>query len=154
MVIEAAVTGLVASLLGLLGGVALAIVLQSLMAALGFGETDVTPVVSPRTIVVSLVVGVLVSVLCALAPAWRASRVAPLAAVIVTPVLLMLAMVPAVYEPLDERAGLHFLYHVGVAVLGVCAGLGAGSLGRVTGRVALVLGVSMMLMFAAGAGGG
>jgi putative ABC transport system permease protein len=80
VVVEAAVTGLVASVLGLLGGIGLAIVLQSLMAALGFGETDVTPVVSPRTVIVSLAVGVLVSVLCAVAPAWRASRVAPLAA--------------------------------------------------------------------------
>jgi hypothetical protein len=77
-----------------------------------------------------------------------------LSAVILAPVLMMLAMVPAVYEPLDDRAALHFLYHVGIAALGVLTGLGAGTLGRITGRVAFVLAVGMAVMFAAGAGGG
>jgi cytochrome c oxidase subunit I len=77
-----------------------------------------------------------------------------LAAVIVAPVLMMMAMLPAVYEPLDERSALHFLYHVGIAALGVLTGLGAGALGRITGRAAFVLAVGMAVMFAAGAGGG
>ena len=49
---------------------------------------------------------------------------------------------------------MHFLYHVGIAALGVVAGLGAGTLGKVTGRLALLLGVSMAVMYAAGVGGG
>ncbi len=77
-----------------------------------------------------------------------------LAAVIVVPVLMMLAMLPAVYGPLDSRPALHFLYHDGIAVLGVVTGIGAGTLGRVTGRAAFVLAVGMAVMFAAGAGGG
>ena len=77
-----------------------------------------------------------------------------LAATILAPALMMLAMLPAVYEPLDDRPALHFLYHVGIAVLGALAGLGAGALGRVTGRIAFVLAVGMAVMFAAGAGGG
>jgi cytochrome c oxidase subunit I len=76
-----------------------------------------------------------------------------IAAVILAPTGVMLAMMPAVYHPLEGRPALHFLYHVGIAALGVVAGLGAGSLGRVTGRLSFVLAVGMALMFAAGAGG-
>ena len=77
-----------------------------------------------------------------------------LAAVVLVPALAMLAMMPAVYESLDDRPALHFLYHVGIAALGVLTGLGAGTLGRITGRAAFVLAVGMTVMFAAGAGGG
>ena len=76
-----------------------------------------------------------------------------LAAIVLAPVAMMLVMLPAVYAPLDDHPGLHFLYHVGIAALGVLTGLGAGALGRVTGRVAFVLAVGMAVMFAAGAGG-
>ncbi len=74
-------------------------------------------------------------------------------AVVCAPAGAMLAMLPAVYEPLDGRPALHFLYHVGIAALGLVAGFGAGALGRVTGRVAFVLAVGMAVMYAAGAGG-
>lgn len=80
VVVEAAVIGLLASILGLLGGIGLAVMLQALLATTGFGESGIAPVITPRTILVSLFVGVVMSTLCALAPAWRASRVAPLAA--------------------------------------------------------------------------
>lgn len=80
VVVEAGVIGLVASILGLIGGIALAVVLQTLLATTGLGEAGAAPVVAPRTIVVSLLVGVLVSVLCALVPGLRASRVPPIAA--------------------------------------------------------------------------
>ena len=74
-------------------------------------------------------------------------------AVVAAPAAMMLAMVPAVYEPLDERSALHFLYHLGIAALGLVAGVGAGTLGRVTGRLAVILAVGMALMYAAGVGG-
>ncbi len=77
-----------------------------------------------------------------------------LAAVILAPALLMLVMEPAVYEPLNDRPVLHVLYHDAIAILGVAVGIGAGSLGRITGRIAFVLALGMMLMYAAGAGGG
>jgi hypothetical protein len=76
-----------------------------------------------------------------------------IAAVVAAPAGMMLAMTPSIYEPLDGRPALHFLYHVGIAALGVVTGLGAGALGRVTGRVALVLAVSMAVLYAAGVGG-
>lgn len=80
VVVEAAVIGLVASILGLLGGVVLAVILQTILATVGLGESGVAPVVSPSTLIWSVVVGVLVSVLCSVVPAWRASRIPPVAA--------------------------------------------------------------------------
>ena len=74
-------------------------------------------------------------------------------AVVAVPAAMMLAMVPAVYEPLDDRPGLHLLYHLGIAAFGLVVGLGAGTLGRVTGRLAVVLAVGMAVMYAAGVGG-
>ena len=75
-------------------------------------------------------------------------------AVVAAPAAMMLVMLPAIYEPLDDRPALHFLYHIGIAALGLVGGLGAGSLGRVTGRLAFILAVGMAVMYAAGAGGG
>jgi hypothetical protein len=98
--------------------------------------------------------GLLVASLPALFAGFR-SRAADLGivAVVAAPAGMMLAMVPAIYEPLDDRPGLHFLYHVGIQALGAATGLGAGALGRVTGRVAAVLAVGMAVMYAAGVGG-
>lgn len=80
VVVEAAVIGVIASVLGLLGGIALAVLLQSVLATTGLGEAGAVPVIAPRTIIASVAVGVVVSVLCAVIPAWRASKVAPIAA--------------------------------------------------------------------------
>ena len=102
--------------------------------------------------------GALLGVLVASSPAVFGrlrSRAADLGilAVVAAPAGMMLAMLPSVYEPLESHPFLHFLYHVGIAALGFAAGLGAGALGRVTGRVALVLAVGMAVTYAAGVGG-
>jgi putative ABC transport system permease protein len=76
---EAAVLGLVGSLLGLGMGVLLAAGLMALFDALGLDLSGGLPV-QTRTIVVSLLVGTLVTMLSAVLPAIRASRVAPVAA--------------------------------------------------------------------------
>jgi cytochrome c oxidase subunit 1 len=98
--------------------------------------------------------GVLVASLPAVFGRLRA-RAADLGivAVIAAPAGMMLAMTPAIYEPLDHRPALHFLYHLGIAALGVVTGLGAGTLGRVTGRVAAFLAVAMAVTYAAAVGG-
>ncbi|HYI60391.1 MAG TPA: FtsX-like permease family protein [Acidimicrobiales bacterium] len=80
VVVESAVVGLIASIMGLVGGIALAVALQSALATTGLGEAGAVPVIAPRTIVASLLVGTTISVLCALVPGWRASRVPPVAA--------------------------------------------------------------------------
>lgn len=80
LVLESAGLGLVGAVLGLVAGVAVAFGLQGLFAAIGAEIPTEGLVVSPRTILVGLVIGVLVTVLAALVPATRASRIPPMAA--------------------------------------------------------------------------
>ncbi len=77
---ESALTGVFASLLGLVGGIALAYGLIGLLSAIGLELPDTLPVVAPRTIIVSLLVGTGITVFSSLAPAIRGSRIAPVAA--------------------------------------------------------------------------
>ena len=81
ILIESVVIGLLASSLGLLGGIGLAIGLKSLMGLVGFSLPTGSLVILPRTIIVSVIGGMSVTVLSAIAPAVRAARVPPLAAV-------------------------------------------------------------------------
>jgi putative ABC transport system permease protein len=77
---EAFVVGLLSSILGLALGVLVAIGLQGLLAAFGFELPSQAPVILPRTIVVALVAGTVVTFVSALSPARRAARVPPVAA--------------------------------------------------------------------------
>jgi putative ABC transport system permease protein len=78
--LEALAVGLLSSILGLGLGILVAIGLEGAMRAIGFDLPSRAPVIATRTIVVSLVVGTLVTLVSALAPARRAARVAPMAA--------------------------------------------------------------------------
>jgi putative ABC transport system permease protein len=82
VLLEAAIVGLVASLIGLGLGVLAAKGLESLLS--GFGVTLPTgPLVfSSRTVLAGLVVGVGVTVLSAISPARRAVRIPPVAAIV------------------------------------------------------------------------
>ena len=77
---EAFVIGLVASLVGLAGGVVMVGVLKSMLTAFGVDLPAGGVVLRSDTIVTALLVGVLVTLVSAVAPAIKASRVAPLAA--------------------------------------------------------------------------
>ncbi len=79
-IFEALIVGVLASVLGLGGGVLLAIGLNELMGALGLDLPGVEVVLAPRTIIAALVVGIGVTVMASLTPARRASRVPPVAA--------------------------------------------------------------------------
>ncbi len=81
VLVETLAIGVVASLTGLVLGAGLARGLSALFGALGLSLPQADLVVAPRTIVASLTVGVVVTVLAGLAPAFRATRVAPIAAV-------------------------------------------------------------------------
>ena len=76
---EAAVVGLAGGLLGLLAGVGLAAGLQALIRAVGVDLSSGLPI-RPRTIVISLLIGLVVTVASAVLPALRAGRIAPVAA--------------------------------------------------------------------------
>jgi putative ABC transport system permease protein len=77
---EALVVGLVASAIGVLAGVGFAQLLKVGMDAMGFGMPDGPLTIAGRTVVVGMVVGVVVTIMSALLPAAKASRVAPVAA--------------------------------------------------------------------------
>ncbi|HEX2274579.1 MAG TPA: ABC transporter permease [Acidimicrobiales bacterium] len=77
---ETAVVGVVASVAGLAGGVALAGLLKGLFDTFGFSLPAGGLVFGPSSVVVSLVVGVVATLAAGAAPAVRASGVAPLAA--------------------------------------------------------------------------
>jgi putative ABC transport system permease protein len=80
VVLESFALGVVASVVGLFAGFGLAKGLSSLFSALGLGLPEAAPVYAARTFVVSLLLGVVVTVLAGLAPAFRSTRVAPIAA--------------------------------------------------------------------------
>ncbi|HUP73616.1 MAG TPA: FtsX-like permease family protein [Acidimicrobiales bacterium] len=77
---EAVVVAILASTAGLAIGIGVAFGLEAMLASFGFDVPDGPTVVSGRTIVVSLTVGVLVTLASAFLPARRAARVAPIAA--------------------------------------------------------------------------
>ena len=81
IVIEALVVGTLASIVGLISGLALAKGLFKLFDAVGFTLPNQGLLLETRTIVVSLLVGILVTLLASLRPAIRATRVPPIAAV-------------------------------------------------------------------------
>jgi len=77
---EAAVIGLLASATGVAAGIGLAVLLKAGLGALGFSLPATGLVVQARTVVVGLVVGTVITVVAAIAPARRASRIPPVAA--------------------------------------------------------------------------
>jgi len=81
VVVEAFLTGLVSAVAGLFLGLAIATGLFRLFDAIGVSMPNNGLVFQTRTVVVALVVGVLITVLASLRPAWRATRVPPIAAV-------------------------------------------------------------------------
>jgi len=81
VVLEALVTGLVAAVAGLFLGLGIATGLFKIFDSVGLTLPNNGLVFQTRTIVVGLLVGVLVTLLASLRPAWRATRVPPIAAV-------------------------------------------------------------------------
>src|SRR5207342_2617828 len=81
IILESLVVGILASVLGLFLGLGLANVLFSLFDAVGLTLPHTGLVFETRTIVVSLLVGILVTLAASLRPAIRATRVPPIAAV-------------------------------------------------------------------------
>ncbi|MDQ2981631.1 MAG: FtsX-like permease family protein [Actinomycetota bacterium] len=81
VVLEAFVIGLAASVVGLFLGLGLAKLLNRLFVAIGIDLPQGSTVFATRTIVVSLLVGTLITLFASLRPARRATRVPPIAAV-------------------------------------------------------------------------
>ncbi len=145
VLVEAGVIGVLASIIGIPGGVALAQLLRLALSAFG-GELpagDIT--LTPRTILVSATVGVFTTLLSALIPAIRASRVLPMAALtdihprrvpalrrwLITGILLAVGVGLAFWALATDRA----LWIVGAGALLIMAG--TYSLGAAVATVAM-----------------
>ncbi len=77
---ESMLVGLVASVVGVAVGVGLAVVLRSLLGALGLKLPGGSLVIASRTFIASIAVGTVITGVAALSPARRASRVSPVEA--------------------------------------------------------------------------
>ena len=81
VLIEALVVGVLASLVGLAAGVGLAKALFWLFDLVGFTLPNSGLVLTPTAVVLALAAGILVTVVASVRPAFRATRVPPIAAV-------------------------------------------------------------------------
>ena len=137
VVVEALAIGLLASLIGLFTGLGLAVGLNALFVALNLDLPQTETVFATRTIVVSLVVGVGVTLVAGLFPAVRATRVPPIAAVREGATLPRSAL--SRYVPVIAALT------VGIAVLSLAYGMLADDL-ETTNRFVL-LGVGVLALF-------
>ena len=80
VLIEAAILAVVASAVGVLAGIGVAELIKMAMNAAGVGIPDGPLTIQPRTIIVSMAVGISVTMFAALLPARRASSIPPVAA--------------------------------------------------------------------------
>ncbi|MCO5315272.1 MAG: ABC transporter permease [Solirubrobacterales bacterium] len=141
VLLEGALVGLFGAIAGLLLGVGLAKGLSVVMKAVGADLPANSLVLAPRTVVVSLLIGVGVTLLASLIPAMRSTRVPPIAA-------LTEAMAPARARRVVVRtviAGL--LAAVGLALVmpvligGMTGGRAAAMIGG--GAVSVALAISV-----------
>jgi putative ABC transport system permease protein len=80
VLLEAFVVGLVASAVGVVAGIGLALGLDALLRNIGFAGPETPLVVPPSAVLSSLLVGTLITVGAAALPARRAATIAPVAA--------------------------------------------------------------------------
>jgi len=78
--LEALLVGIVASAVGIAAGVGIAVGLKSLLSIFGIDLPSSDLVFLPRTVIVAMGVGVVVTLVAAIGPARRASRISPMAA--------------------------------------------------------------------------
>ena len=80
VLLEALAVGLLASVLGMAAGVLVAGGLKAMLAGLGLDIPAGGVVFTPRTVIVSVVVGLAVTLVAAIVPARKAARIPPIAA--------------------------------------------------------------------------
>ena len=80
VLLEAVVVGIIASLIGLAAGVAVAMGLKAMLSGLGFGMPSAGIVFTARTALIAGLAGLAVTMIAAVSPARKAAKVAPVAA--------------------------------------------------------------------------
>lgn len=155
VLIESLIVGIAASLVGVAFGAVIASALKGIFAATGADLPAAGLVFRPRTFIVGISVGVVVTVLAALAPALNASRVPPVAAMriqeikprkttaarllaglgvtILGFVFLLIGLFGSAPQPLAFVGGGALLIFLGIAVL---SPLFAGQVARLIGAPA------------------
>ncbi|MFC9893983.1 ABC transporter permease [Nocardia sp. NPDC127579] len=135
VVLEALVIGLIGSAVGLAAGVGLAFGLSSLLNAFDLGLPTGSMAILPRTILVGLAVGLLVTVVSAYAPARRAAQIPPVEAM------------REEFKSIGESLRVRTLVGAVLAVAGiVLVALGAQGTG---GNAALVVGIGALALILA-----
>src|SRR5256884_196089 len=137
VVVEALVIGILASAAGLFLGLGLAKLLNALFVAIGIDLPQGSTVFATRTVVVSLLVGTIVTLIASVRPARRATRVPPIAAVREGSVLPVSRW--AKYGPATSLTVL--------VVAIVLTSIGALAGGLATGPRLLALGIGVLLLF-------
>ncbi len=142
VVAEAALLGLVASLIGVVAGAGFVKVLLAAFKALGFELPQSGLPLEPRTVLVALLVGMISTLVSALIPALRATRVSPLEALSET-------SGGGGEEAGRRRTVLASLLAVaGIVVLGIglfaISGFGSALVAMGFGLVLLFIGVAML----------
>ncbi|MEU9165627.1 FtsX-like permease family protein [Streptomyces sp. NPDC048424] len=138
---EALVVGAVSAAIGLLSGLGLAIGMRSLIGSFGAKLPGGDLVVAPGTIIAALVIGVLVTTLAALLPAWRTGRIAPVAA-------MGSAHLPASAKSLVLRnvsGSVIGVLAVGLVLLGVSKGGSSGRMIMGAGAFFMLIGLIVLL---------
>ena len=141
VMLEALIVGIIGSVAGVALGVVVASGLQSLLAAFAIELPDAELVFAARTVAIGLGVGIGVTLLSALAPATKALRVPPVAAL------------QAVAVPVKDRVGRVrtafglLLAVTGLALLGMGLFVDAGMPAVIGGALALLLGAALLARY-------
>jgi putative ABC transport system permease protein len=132
ILVESVVVGVGASLVGVALGLVLALALKALLNGLGLKLPPTSLVVEPRTVIVSLILGTGITIVAAMLPAFRASRLAP---------------VEALRESTGQRSSIAVRTAIGslITLLGI-AQVGAALFGDVS-NAGLLVGVGAALTF-------
>jgi putative ABC transport system permease protein len=135
VLLEAVVVGIIASLIGLAAGVAVAIGLKAMLSALGMASLPTSGIVfTARTALIAGLAGLAVTILAAVSPARKAAKVTPVAA-------MQDVTVGSTGYGSKERV----MVGTAILVLGVAA-LFTGLFTNVSSRV-LVVGAGALLVF-------
>lgn len=128
---EASVVGLLGGVIGFASGVGLASAIMAILKAAGAGPSDTALTVNVSAFVETVIVGVVVTLLCAIVPAVRSGRVPPLAA---------MRDVSVDRSSISRGRAITGIVILGSAILGVTLGITSD---------AIWLGVGIAALFAA-----
>ncbi|MFC9825346.1 ABC transporter permease [Streptomyces erythrochromogenes] len=138
---EALVVGVLSAAVGLVSGIGLAIGIRSVIGSLGAKLPGGALVIAPGTVTAALVIGVVVTTVAAVLPAWRTGRIAPVAA-------MGSAHLPATSKSLLVRnilGSIISLGGIGLVFLGVSTGGNSGRMTMGGGAFFMLIGMIVLL---------